>query len=410
MDKISLAIVSATLSLIIVWLSITITMTNVFGNNKPLATSYNKLPILGNNSKSKCVGIDDSKYKLYNTIKTDGYIIKECEGVISDTKNTKMVLQSDGRVVIYDKNNGNVKSSDYPLGGSNPFVLVEKGRVQDNKFERDTFLKDVFTNLRGSRVKINDDYTFTKVYNTLPTVDFKGKGENTPVTGQVTILNKNLQVKLSYQIADTNNVLKSVLVLIDPLEVMKFCVTSVLNLLDIRLEKSIKLWFQNSTDEVLFSGAIDGIIINTNYLQKQLEKDNGDIAMFKITLINSIIHGITIFILSDQKVPRDFVFMCYRYITFRTGFHTDLRIEEKDDPQKINPWDTGYFLLNTELKYPGFIKGMINGFTTSQDWNVISKSITRFTVDEIWATYQNQLELNPTTKPLYVYVPDIITT
>lgn len=410
MDKISLAIVSVTLSLIIVWLSITITMTNVFGNNKPLVTSYNKLPILGNNSKSKCVGIDDSKYKLYNTIKINGYIIEECEGVISESKNTKMVLQSDGRVVIYDKNKGNVKSSVYPLGGSNPFFLVETGKVIYKKFGVDTFLKDVFTNLRGNRIKINDNYTFTKVYNALPTVDFKGKGENTPRTGDVTILNKNLQIKISYAVVDTNNVLKSILVLIDPLEVMKFCVTSVLNLLDIRLEKSIKLWFQNSTDEILFFGAIDGIIINTNYLQKQLEKDDGDIAMFKITLINSIIYGITIFVLSDLKVSRDFVFMCYRYITFRTGFHTDLRIEQKDDPQKINPWDNGYFLLNTELKYPGFIRGMINGFTASQDWNVISKSITRFTLDELWTTYQNQLELNPTTKPLYMYVPDIITT
>lgn len=396
MNKISLLIISATLSLIVVWLSITITMTNVFGNNKPFVNSYDKAPLMSINPRVRCIGNEDTKYKLYNTLRS----LKECEGIVSESKNAKMVLQSDGRLIIYDKSKGIIKSS-VSFIGDNPFSLENDTIFDKNRYKKDTFLKDVFlTNTIKSRpIKLNDDYTFTVSYDKLP-IDFKGQGDKTPNVAFVKIVNKGSIIGLGYNIIDTNDIFKQMLVSLDPLEVMKYCMTSCLNILNILFKGNFYMFIQdnkNKFEDGYFDTLDNGFNFNPAHLQEILN-NMGSIDNVRFYFLKYAISSCVLYCLNGKKIPRDYSYMIAYYVCLRLGICVNIETE----------YDTygGYFLLNTELKYPGFVERTINGFSSSSDINEISKSITSYTLDELFNQYKNNLELYPTVVPKYLYVPD----
>ena len=162
MDRITILISFITISIIVTFLSITLTMTNVFGNNKPKVTTYDKPPILDNNYKRlRCIGPNDKNYKLYNDIILNkSIVLEECEGIVSESGNVKMVLQSDGRLVIYDENKENRKSKS--VYGGNPFLLDNTGIIfnKDKSRKEVSFLSDLLKTADGRQIKINENSDF----------------------------------------------------------------------------------------------------------------------------------------------------------------------------------------------------------------------------------------------------------
>ena len=65
-----------------------------------------------------------------------------------------------------------------------------------------------------------------------------------------------------------------------------------------------------------------------------------------------------------------------------------------------------YFLLNTDQKYPGFIKMLNLNFNSSSDTNIVARTITgdkHQTIDSIWLEYQRGLMNGEMTKiPIYL--------
>lgn len=253
---------------------------------------------------------------------------------------------------------------------------------------------------------------------TAPDIDLKPKGKDTPMTKTISVLYKGTPLKLSYIIEPKDVIVDKICEIMDPMELLRYSSNTVLNLFYETYpnkSRNITLRFKASSINTAIAYAEgDKITYNLESILDFYNK-NG-VTSLKNEIIGVTLHEITHVFQYGEFSNNLFTESMAEYSRISSGFIVGWPRETASESTTFNVAYgviPAYFWLNTENKYPGFMKELNLIFKTSSDTNVVAKKMTKGvhqTIDSIWLEYQSNLKKGEITKkPVYVtYIEDPI--
>lgn len=251
-----------------------------------------------------------------------------------------------------------------------------------------------------------------------PNIDLKPKGKVTPMSNSVSVLHKGNVLMLSYILEPKDIIVDKICEIMDPLELLKYTSNTVLNLFYDTYPndkyKNISLTFKAiSTNPAIAYATGEGITYNLESIL-DFYKNNNDITSLKNEIIGVTLHEMTHVFQYGIYPSLLYIESMAEYSRISSGFIVGWPKETSSESSTFNVSYgviPAYFWLNTEQKYPGFMKELNLNFKTSADANLVAKKMTNGThqtIDSIWVTYQNNLKKGEKTKnPVYpIYIED----